>query len=431
MITVIVGLQWGDEGKAKIIDFLARDYDYIARFQGGANAGHTVIAEGKKYVFHLIPSGLLYPGKKAVIGNGVILDPEFLLKEIDDLKTQGIDVGGRLFVSSRANCVLPYHKALDAASENAGGSKKIGTTGRGIGPGYTDKTNRMGIRVADLFDKTVLSEKIDANLKLKNFILTEYYKAEGFKTDDLVEKYYEIGKKMKDYVCDTSVELNKALAKGKKVLAEGAQGTLLDVDFGTYPFVTSSNTISANCCAGLGVSPFSIDDVVGVMKAYATRVGEGPFPSELSDADGAKMREIGKEFGSTTGRPRRCGWLDLAALEYAVMLNGVTRLALTKIDVLDTIDTIETVEAYLMDGKPYAGLFTSPEDLKKTTLKMKKFKGWKKDSTKITKYSDIYPEQLKYLEHMVKRLEVPIDILSFGPDRKNTIFGLKKKFSPK
>lgn len=429
-ISVVLGLQWGDEGKAKIIDFLAAEFDYVARFQGGANAGHTVIVEGKKYVFHQIPSGILYPKKKVVIGNGVILDPVALLEEIRLLAEQGVNIEpGNLLLSHRTNIVMPYHKILDQASEKASGDKKIGTTGRGIGPAYTDKVARSGVRAIDLLDKDLLNEKVRSNLKVKNFMLREYFKTDEVNADKIVEEYALVGQKIKDFLRDVSTELTQAVKKKKRVLAEGAQGTMLDVDFGTYPYVTSSNTVCANCSIGLGISPLLIKDVIGVMKAYTTRVGEGPFPSELSDENAEKIRSIGKEFGATTGRPRRCGWLDIPALKYAIMLNGVTRLALTKIDVLDKFEKIKVLEEYRLDGEKFTNCFASEKETARIEPLYKEYKGWNSDSTRITGMKQVTPVQKKYLDAIVRMLEVPIDILSFGPDRKNTLFGLKRHFS--
>jgi adenylosuccinate synthase len=427
-ITAVLGLQWGDEGKAKIIDCLARDFDFIARFQGGANAGHTVITEGKKYVFHQIPSGILYKGKKVVIGNGVVLDPEALLNEIADLRGQGVEVDGRLMVSTRCHVVLPYHKICDIAAENDSSGKKIGTTGRGIGPAYTDKAARLGIRTAELLNKDLLAEKVRASLKVKNFLFENYYQRDKVDADAVIEQYFSIGAQLKPYLADVSTELCTALNKGRHILAEGAQGTMLDVDYGTYPYVTSSNTIAGNCACGLGVAASEVRDVIGVIKAYATRVGEGPFPSELTDSTGELLRKTGAEFGATTGRPRRCGWLDIPLLEYAVRLNGVTRLALTKIDVLDDFAEIKAVDSYSLDGNPFTDHFADIRETKSAKPDFRIFKGWKKDSKTITRLSDCPPSQMKYLKYIVKRLKMPIDIISFGPDRKNTIFGLKNKW---
>lgn len=425
MVTVIVGLQWGDEGKAKIVDLLAEKYDYIARFQGGANAGHTVMVKGKKYVFHQVPSGILYENKKAVIGNGVVLDPEALINELDELKKSGIK-SFNLLISPRASCVMPYHKALDSASEASKGIK-IGTTGRGIGPAYTDKTARTAVRVVDLFNKDILADRIKKNISIKNFILKNYYGVNGFDPDEIIEKFYLYGNKIKEFVADVSLELERAMSKGKTVLAEGAQGTLLDVDFGTYPYVTSSNTVSCYAAAGLGINLFWIKDVIGVMKAYTTRVGEGPFPSEDNDEDGKKLRQIGYEFGSTTGRPRRCGWLDISSLKYAVRLNGVKRLAVTKIDVLDSFQNIKVLEKYMLDGKELLNIFLNPEETSRMKLVWKTFTGWQKDTKSVKKLSDIPPRLISYIRFIKKELGVPIDILSFGPDRVNTLFNLKNK----
>jgi adenylosuccinate synthase len=385
---------------------------------------------GKKYVFHQIPSGILYPKKKVVIGNGVILDPVALLEELRLLGEQGVSIEpGNLLLSHRTNIVMPYHKILDQASELAQGDKKIGTTGRGIGPAYTDKVARLGVRAIDLLDKDLLNEKVRSNLKLKNFLLKEYYKLEEINPDKIVEEYFKVGSAIKEFLWDVSAELTQAVRKKKRVLAEGAQGTMLDVDFGTYPYVTSSNTVCANCSIGLGISPLMIKDVIGVMKAYTTRVGEGPFPSEITDENADRIRSVGKEFGSTTGRPRRCGWLDIPALKYAIMLNGVTRLALTKIDVLDQFDKIRVLEEYRLNGVRFTNCFASLKETARIEPVYKDYKGWRTDSARITALKQIPPVQKKYLDAIVKMLKVPIDILSFGPDRKNTLLGLKRHFS--
>jgi len=420
-VTVALGLQWGDEGKAKIVDFLAKKFDYVARFQGGANAGHTVIVNNKKFVFHQVPSGILYPNKKVVIGNGVVLDPEILLEELKNLEQEGVK-SSNLMISHLAHIVMPYHKILDQASESKSKNKKIGTTGKGIGPAYTDKVSRLGIRMEDLLSKDILAEKVKANLKIKNFLLKKYYGLSGLKAEKLVEQYTKIGKILKPFITDISVELNQALKKNKSILAEGAQGSLLDIDFGTYPYVTSSNTISGNCSTGLGISPFAIKDVVGIMKAYLTRVGEGPFPSELFNKDGKKMAEKGNEFGATTGRPRRCGWVDMPALEYTTRLNGVTKLAVMKVDVLDEFKIVAAVDKY----KNIASF--SEIVNKKVKMELKKFPGWMSSSEQITKFTDIPKRQLALLKYFSNKLHTPIDILSFGPDRKNTLFNLAKYF---
>lgn len=428
MMTVVAGLQWGDEGKAKVIDALAERFDYVARFQGGANAGHTVIVEGRKYVFHQVPSGVLCRNTKAVIGNGVVLDPEALIAEIDELSGLGVALSGRLLISPRATCVMPYHKALDAAAERkAAADDRIGTTGRGIGPAYTDKVGRLGIRLIDLLDRDQLALRVRRNLELKNHLLRTYYGAEGFDADEIVERYHGYGLRLRDFMAEVGEELDRAMRRGKKVLAEGAQGTLLDVDFGTYPYVTSSNTVSGQAAAGLGVSPFAIRDVIGVMKAYTTRVGEGPFPSEIEGPEAERIRELGKEFGATTGRPRRCGWLDMPALRYAVRLNGVRRLAVTKIDVLDSFEEIRLLKSYLLDGKPCDRPFASLTETGRLEKVWMTLPGWRAPTGHITRFSEIPRRALAFLKTVRKTLDIPIDILSFGPDRKNTLFGLKNR----
>ena len=335
-VSIIVGAQWGDEGKGKIVDMLSEEADIVARYQGGANAGHTIVFGGKKYVLHLIPSGILHPDTTCVIGNGVVIDPVALMEEIDMLESMGISVEGRLHISHKAHLIMPYHKQMDAAREKQAGS--IGTTGRGIGPAYYDKALRTGIRIVDLLDRDVLREKIRLNLEEKNQLLKALYGAEPIDVDAMIDEYLEFDTRIDPYITDTTLLLNTALKEGKRVLAEGAQGALLDLDHGTYPFVTSSNPTSGGACTGLGIPPTSISNVMGVVKAYSTRVGNGPFPTELNDETGELLRTEGHEFGATTGRKRRCGWLDIPALRYSIMINGISEIALTKLDVLGVLD---------------------------------------------------------------------------------------------
>lgn len=415
-VDVLLGLQWGDEGKGKVVDVLTPDYDVITRFQGGPNAGHTLEFDNKKFVLHNIPSGIFQGDKINVIGNGVVLDPITFKKEIDALKAQGFELTNTLFISKKAHLILPTHRILDAASEASKGKTKIGSTLKGIGPTYMDKTGRNGLRVGDI---------------LSNF--DEKYAALKGKHEDLIKMYgfeynlaeYEEGLKegietLKEFtLIDSEHELNRYLKDEKPILAEGAQGTLLDIDFGSYPYVTSSNTICAGACIGMGISPRNIGEVFGIFKAYCTRVGSGPFPTELFDEDGAKMRDHGHEFGSTTGRPRRCGWLDLVALKYSVMLNGVTQLIMTKGDVLGCFDTIKIATAYKIgDTVTEEFPYELPENLEPV---YKELPGWNCDLTGL-KSEDEFPQPLKdYIKYLEDELEVPISIVSVGPDREQTI----------
>ncbi|RKY67760.1 MAG: adenylosuccinate synthase, partial [Candidatus Latescibacterota bacterium] len=340
MVIVVVGTQWGDEGKGKVIDYFARDVDIIARYQGGANAGHTVIINGKKFIFHLIPSGILYPDKICVIGNGVVVDPVSLFEEISLLEKNGIKVDGRLFISENAHITMPYHKLLDQIEDKFRGKGKLGTTGRGIGTTYADKYNRIGIRAVDFLDDDVFYEKLKIALELKNYLFREYYKEKMLNTDRIYKEYKPVREKMKKYVINSVLFLNEMIDKGKKILAEGAQGTFLDIDFGTYPYVTASNPISGGVCTGLGIPPTKIDKVIGVVKAYTTRVGKGPFPTEIKDFLGEKLRRLGNEYGATTGRPRRCGWFDSVIVKFAKTVNGLDEVIITKLDVLSGIEKL-------------------------------------------------------------------------------------------
>lgn len=415
-VDVLLGLQWGDEGKGKVVDVLTPKYDVITRFQGGPNAGHTLEFDGKKFVLHNIPSGIFQGNKVNIIGNGVVLDPIIFKKEIDALKEQGIDLTQKLFISKKAHLILPTHRILDAASEASKGKTKIGSTLKGIGPTYMDKTGRNGIRVGDIlsdFDRKYES------LKEKHIKMIQMY---GFEYN--LEEY-ERGLKegietLKQFtLIDSEYEINNYIKNGKSILAEGAQGTLLDIDFGSYPFVTSSNTICAGACIGLGVPPRSIGEVYGIFKAYCTRVGAGPFPTELFDRDGELMRQNGHEFGSTTGRPRRCGWLDLVALKYSVMINGVTRLIMMKSDVLSCFKTIKVATAYKIGEKITNTFpFELPENLEPV---YEELPGWNCDLTAIKSQKD-FPSELKnYISFIEDHLEVPVSIVSVGPDREQTI----------
>ena len=416
-VDVLLGLQWGDEGKGKIVDVLTPQYDIIARFQGGPNAGHTLEFEGIKHVLHTIPSGIFRNDVMNIIGNGVVIDPVILQKEIKQLEKLNVDVQSKLLISKKAHLILPTHKLLDQASEIAKGKQKIGSTLKGIGPTYMDKTGRNGLRIGDIssidFNKKYqkLKEKHFKILKdstlLKNLDSIE---SEFLKSIEYIKKFKHI---------DSEHYLNNASKNGKKILAEGAQGTLLDIDFGTYPYVTSSNTITAGTCTGLGIAPNKIKKIVGIFKAYCTRVGSGPFPSELKDEIGEKIRQVGHEFGATTGRERRCGWIDLPALKYAIMINGVTELSMMKADVLDSFEDIYVCTHYIQNEEK---INFFPFDLSDDTKPVfKKVKGWNQDITKSKKESDFPKELSAYINYLEKELEVPISIVSVGPNRSETI----------
>jgi adenylosuccinate synthase len=416
-VDVLLGLQWGDEGKGKVVDVLTPGYDVVTRFQGGPNAGHTLEFEGQKYVLRSIPSGIFQGGKINVIGNGVVLDPALFKKEVEELEKSGHDLTKRLFVSKKAHLILPTHRLLDAAYESAKGSSKIGTTGKGIGPTYTDKVSRNGLRVGDLLCN--FEEKYNRAIARHKEILSHY----NFQYDlaPIEKEWMEGVEKLKQYnFIDSEHVLNDLLSEGKTILAEGAQGTMLDVDFGSYPFVTSSNTICAGACTGLGVAPRKIGDVFGIFKAYCTRVGSGPFPTELFDETGKKIRDLGHEYGAVTGRERRCGWIDLVALKYAVMINGVTKLIMMKSDVLDDFETIKACVAYKINGEETDEF---PFDVTEGNVEpiYAELNGWKTNMTKM-KSENEFPEEFNaYLDFLEDYLEVPIKIVSVGPDREQTI----------
>lgn len=416
-VDVLLGLQWGDEGKGKVVDVLTPRYDIVARFQGGPNAGHTLEFKGEKYVLRSIPSGIFQGGKVNVIGNGVVLDPVLFREEAEALAASGHDIKRQLLISKKAHLILPTHRLLDAAYEAAKGSGKIGTTGKGIGPTYTDKVSRNGVRVGDLFRDF---PSIYAAAKARHEAILHSL---GYKYDlsTLEPKWFEALDYLKQYtLIDSEHEINRLLHEGKSVLAEGAQGTMLDVDFGSYPFVTSSNTICSGCCTGLGVSPRSIGEVYGIFKAYCTRVGSGPFPTELHDETGETLGRLGHEFGAVTGRKRRCGWIDLVALRYAVMLNGVTRLIMMKSDVLDTFETIKACVAYEVNGKETRDFPYSIDE--GVTPVYAEFPGWQTDMHAM-RTEDEFPEEYNaYLSFLEEELGVPITIVSLGPDREQTVF---------
>lgn len=416
---VLLGLQWGDEGKGKIVDVLTPKYDIIARFQGGPNAGHTLEFNGIKHVLHTIPSGIFHDGNLNIVGNGVVIDPVIFKKEIDALKKMGVDVKSKLYLSKRAHLILPTHRLIDAASEAAKGKDKIGSTLKGIGPTYMDKTGRNGIRVGDI-NSSKFKEKYDA-LVAKHKQLLAFYQFD-YNLPELEPAFFEGIEVLRELVhVDSEQFINTQMRSGKKVLAEGAQGSLLDIDFGTYPFVTSSNTVTAGACTGLGIAPGKIGNVIGIFKAYCTRVGSGPFPTELEDATGEKIRAIGREFGATTGRPRRCGWLDLPALNYAIMINGVTELMMMKGDVLSEFDSIKVCTHYILNGEKIDYL---PFDIinEKIEPVYVELKGWKTDLTQMEHKEQLPKELTDYIAFIEKETKVPISIVSIGPDRKQTIF---------
>lgn len=420
MVDLLLGLQWGDEGKGKIVDVLTKDYDIIARFQGGPNAGHTLEFDGIKHVLHTIPSGIFHENAINIVGNGVVIDPVIFKKELDNLEKFDIDIVSKLFISRKAHLILPTHRLLDAASEASKGKAKIGSTLKGIGPTYMDKTGRNGMRVGDL-EFNNWKEKYRA-LANKHEGMIDYYNVDiQYDLEELEEEFYQSIEMLKNLTfIDSEQYMFDAMSGNKKILAEGAQGSLLDIDFGTYPFVTSSNTTAAGACTGLGVAPGKIGRVLGIFKAYTTRVGSGPFPTELLDEDGATMGRVGNEFGATTGRPRRCGWLDLVALKYAVQINGVTELMMMKADVLSGFKTIKVCTAYKYNGKEINHLPYSIETDNIVPI-YTEMNGWKEDLTKLTKAEQLPATLNDYISFLEKELQVPIKIVSVGPDRKQTI----------
>lgn len=421
---VVVGAQWGDEGKAKITDLLATDADLIIRYQGGCNAGHTVVVNGKTFKFHLIPSGILYKGKTCFIGNGTVILPEYFEQEIEGLKKENIDLSG-LKVSPLATITMPWHTEVDGYSEDNAQKGKIGTTKKGIGPTYTDKMGRIALKIEDLYSPEALSEKLDVILPLKNKQLKEVYGLKTYTKEEVIELCNKYAKIFEPYVCfDWQEMLHRFKKDGKKILFEGAQGVMLDVDFGTYPFVTSSNPIGGGACTGSGYGPTIIDEVIGVAKAYVTRVGEGPFVSELSNDVGDKIREVGHEYGVTTGRARRCGWFDAVTMKYACLVGGLTSIALTKIDVFDEFEEIKICTAYkdTRNGKIYSSYPTDVYIHKFLEPVYETHAGWMSDITEIKKYEDLPLNARKYLERLEEILETPISIVSVGPDREQTIF---------
>ena len=416
-VDVLLGLQWGDEGKGKVVDVLTPQYDVIARFQGGPNAGHTLEFEGEKYVLRSIPSGIFQGGKVNIIGNGVVLAPDLFMQEVKELEKSGHNLKDRLKISTKAHLIMPTHRLIDAAQEAKKGKNKVGTTGKGIGPTYTDKISRTGLRVGDILDN--FKEKYEAH-KAAHLDQLKALNYTDFDITEIEKTWLEGIEFMKNFqFVEGEYAVNNNLKEGKSVLCEGAQGSMLDVDFGSYPFVTSSNTICAGACSGLGIGPNKIGDVFGIMKAYCTRVGSGPFPTELFDEEGKKIRDLGHEYGAVTGRERRCGWIDLVALKYAIMINGVTKLIMMKSDVLDTFATIKACVAYNINGKITTEL---PYDLAKDVEPVyKEIKGWQTDLTQCTSEEQLPQAFLDYITFLEKELETPISIISVGPDRAQTI----------
>jgi adenylosuccinate synthase len=426
---VIIGTQWGDEGKGKIVDLLTEHADFVVRFQGGNNAGHTLVVDGKKYVFHLIPSGILYENKMCFIGNGVVLDPGVLLEEMDKLAASGLPVNPqRLMISERAHLIMPYHRLLDACSESALASgKKIGTTGRGIGPCYGDKILRKGIKAGDLLDSGSLMEKIRENLEEKNFLFTKKFNTEPVSPEAVYDEYMKHAERLAPYIDNVSVALDNGRKAGKHILFEGAQGTQLDIDHGTYPFVTSSNTVSGNACTGSGFGPSHIDCVIGILKAYTTRVGEGPFPTELFDAIGDELQQKGGEFGATTGRKRRCGWLDGIIAREAVRLNGINGLAITKLDVLSGQPTLKLATSYEADGKKMTAMPGNIKTYARMQPVYESLAGWSEEISQARSVDDLPAKARDYVKRIEEFTETPAYILSVGPGREQTML-LKNPF---
>lgn len=419
---IVVGTQWGDEGKGKVVDLLTAKAGVVVRFQGGNNAGHTLVVEGKQFIFHIIPSGILYEGKKCLIGNGLVVDPEVLLEEMDDLKEAGIHMNpNTLSLCEKAHMIMPYHKAIDIARETKKGRDKIGTTGRGIGPCYEDKVARTGIRAVDLAEPETLESKIRANLEEKNFYLTRFLDADPLDMQPILDNYLQIAEKLRPYIADVSIQIEQALKADKNILFEGAQGTHLDIDHGTYPFVTSSNPVAGAACTGAGIGPKLIDHVVGIVKAYTTRVGAGPFVTELEDETGDYIQKRGKEFGATTGRRRRCGWLDLRAVMDSVRLNGLSSLAITKLDVLTGLETLKLCTGYDLDGERIDHRPAGLKKMARCTPVYMEMPGWREDISRMRERVELPPQAQDYLNTIEEITGIPISIISVGPGREATI----------
>ncbi len=420
--TVVIGTQWGDEGKGKVVDLLTAQSDLVVRYQGGNNAGHTLVVKGRRFIFHLIPSGILYPDKKCLIGNGVVVDPKVLLEEIDRLAQVGLQVGPeRLALSDKAHIIMPYHQAIDQGREASKGRVRLGTTGRGIGPCYEDKVARVGVRAVDLTEPETLEEKVRANLAEKNFYLEHYLHAQPLDPQAVIDACLPLAERLGPYITDVSRELHAAILAGKRILFEGAQGTHLDVDHGTYPFVTSSNPVAGAACAGAGIGPGAIHHVLGIVKAYTTRVGAGPFVTELTDSVGEYLRERGAEFGSTTGRPRRCGWLDLVVVRDAARLNGLDSLAVTKLDVLQGMESLKVCVGYDLDGERIDYRPASLKTLARCVPVYRTLPGWRSEISGARRWEDLPSEAQAYLRVIEEVSGVPISMISVGGDREETI----------
>jgi adenylosuccinate synthase len=424
---VVVGAQWGDEGKGKLVDVLTEQAHVVARYQGGHNAGHTVVINNEKYILHLIPSGILHSDKLSIIGNGTVVDPASLIKEIDGLKQRGVEVGKNLLLSKGAHLIMPYHMAVEQANEEMKGSKKIGTTGRGIGPAYVDKMARMGIKVADLLLPEIFREKLDRNVDYMNRLLKNVYQAKEFSAEEIYRDYMNYAERLSGYIADTDIVINKAIDEGKNVLCEGAQGTLLDIDHGTYPYVTSSSASAGGVCTGLGIGPTKIDKVIGVVKAYTTRVGGGPFPTEIKGPIGEALQQKGGEYGATTGRPRRCGWLDIVALRHSIRINGITGIAITKLDILDDLDEIKICTSYKYNSKTLDEFPKEASIVEQCQPVYETVEGWKENTRGINDFDRLPPKAQKYIRTIEELLNVSVQMISTGSKRDEIIL-LDKQF---
>ncbi|MBO5658509.1 MAG: adenylosuccinate synthase [Duodenibacillus sp.] len=425
---VVIGAQWGDEGKGKVVDWLTERVKGVVRFNGGHNAGHTLVINGNKTILRLIPSGIMHPTSVCYLGNGVVFSPEAFFREVDELKSHGVDAEPRLRVSGNCSLIMPYHVALDHAREAALGDKKIGTTGRGIGPAYEDKVARRGVRVADLYNVPLFVERVKAAMELHNFVLTQHLKAEPLDVDKVIEEALSYAERLKPMVCDVSELLHAEMAEGHQFLFEGAQGSMLDIDHGTYPFVTSSNVVAGAACAGAGVGPCDLHYVLGITKAYCTRVGSGPFPTELDNEIGEELRRRGNEFGAVTGRPRRCGWFDGAALRRAVQINGLSGLAVMKLDVFDGMETVKLGVGYMVDGKPVDVMPCGADAAARCEPIYEEFPGWTESTFGMTRWEQLPESAQRYLTRLSEVAGCPIALVSTGPDRNQTIL-LKDPFA--
>lgn len=417
---IVIGTQWGDEGKGKYIDILAQDSDLVVRFSGGNNAGHTIVANGNKYALHLVPSGILHPGKTCIIGNGVVVDPAVLISELRSLNEKGVNTDN-LLISDRSHVIMPYHKVLDELQEKSRGNNSLGTTKRGIGPAYADKTERCGIRMCDLIDEKIFREKVKSNLEIKNLIIEKVYGGEKLDAEKITEEYLEYANILRKQITDTNAVLFDAIKSGKNILFEGAQATFLDLDFGTYPFVTSSNPVAGGVCVGAGIGPTYINDVYGVLKAYTSRVGAGPFPTEQDNEIGDTIRELGFEYGTTTGRPRRCGWLDLVMIRYAARVNGLTALAINHVDTIGKLEKIKLCTSYKKDGVITNHFPASLEELSKCEPVYEEFDGWNEDISDIRDFNSLPANAKKYLSRIEELVEVKVKLIGVGNKRTNTI----------